>query len=80
LPHNPRESLSGAHIFGPPILSAAGIRDHRAIGLALGVASHAIGTARAFQISDTAGAFSTLGMILNSLLTVALAPIILGAL
>jgi putative effector of murein hydrolase len=66
--------------FGPPILSAAGVRDHRAIGLALGVASHAIGTARAFQISDTAGAFSTLGMILNALLTVALAPIILGAL
>ena len=66
--------------FGPPILAAAGVRDHRAIGLALGVASHAIGTARAFQISDTAGAFSTLGMILNALLTVALAPIVLGAL
>jgi putative effector of murein hydrolase len=66
--------------FGPPIMAAVGVRDHRAIGLALGVASHAIGTARAFQISDTAGAFSTLGMILNALLTVALAPIVLGAL
>jgi predicted murein hydrolase (TIGR00659 family) len=63
--------------FGPAILAAANVRDHRAIGLALGVASHAIGTARAFQISETAGAFASLGMILNALLTIALAPLAL---
>ena len=44
------------------------------MGFALGVTSHAIGTARAFQVSDRAGAFASVGMILNALLTVGLAP------
>lgn len=66
--------------FGPPILRTAGVRDDRATGFALGVASHAIGTARAFQISDAAGAFASLGMILNGLLTIVLVPLALAAL
>lgn len=61
--------------FGPALLDFGGVTDDRARGFALGVASHAIGTARAFQISETAGAFASIGMILNGLLTVALAPI-----
>jgi putative effector of murein hydrolase len=65
--------------FGPPILASVGIVDHRAVGLAIGVASHVIGTARAFQISDQAGAFATIGMILNALMTILLVPIVLGA-
>lgn len=63
--------------FGPSILDAAGVLDHRAKGFALGVASHAIGTARAFQISEVAGAFASLGMILNGLLTMLLVPLVL---
>lgn len=55
--------------FGPTILARAGVVDDRAKGFALGVASHAIGTARAFQISETAGAFASLGMILNAIAT-----------
>jgi predicted murein hydrolase (TIGR00659 family) len=66
--------------FGPGILALAGVTDHRAVGFAMGVASHAIGTARAFQISDRAGAFASLGMILNALLTMALVPVALMAL
>lgn len=66
--------LFGAMV-GPAMLAAAGIRDERAVGFAIGVAAHAIGTARAFQISETAGAFASLGMILNAVLTVALAPL-----
>jgi len=62
-------------VFGPAILKSVHVRDDRAVGFALGVASHAIGTARAFQISETAGAFSTLGMILNAILTIVLAPL-----
>jgi putative effector of murein hydrolase len=69
--------LFGAMI-GPSLLSAIGVRDHRAVGFAIGIAAHAIGTARAFQISETAGAFATLGMILNAILTVALAPLALS--
>lgn len=65
-------------VAGPRILIAAGIRDERAAGFALGVVSHAIGTARAFQISHTAGAFASLGLVLNALLTVMLAPMILS--
>ena len=38
------------------------IKDDRIIGFALGLNGHAIGTARAFEISPTAGAFSSLGM------------------
>lgn len=63
--------------LGPSVLRAAGVNDHRAMGFALGVASHAIGTAKAFQISDVAGAFSTLGMILNAILTIILVPVAL---
>jgi predicted murein hydrolase (TIGR00659 family) len=62
-------------MFGPVVLDRLGILDHRAKGFALGVASHAIGTARAFQISEVAGAFASLGMILNVLLTIALVPV-----
>ncbi len=69
--------LFGA-VFGPAILRAAGIKDERAIGLALGAASHAIGTARALGISEACGAFASLGMILNSLLTIVLAPLALS--
>jgi len=64
-------------VFGPAILRLIGIKDERAAGFALGVASHAIGTARAFQISDVAGAFASLGMILNALMTIAIVPLVM---
>jgi predicted murein hydrolase (TIGR00659 family) len=62
--------------FGPTILETSGVRDDRAIGFALGLAAHGIGTARAFQISETAGAFASLGMILNVLVTLVLVPFV----
>lgn len=52
-------------------------RDPALQGFALGLASHGIGTARAFQIGEQAGAFSALAMGLNGLLTAALLPIML---
>ena len=64
-------------VFGPSILAMAGVRDPRAVGFALGLASHAIGTARAFQISEVTGSFASLGMILNAILTIALVPLLL---
>lgn len=51
-----------------------GVRDSAVGGFALGVAAHGIGTARAFQINDTMGAFAALGMGLNGLLTASLLP------
>ncbi len=66
--------------FGPSILEAGGVRDERAKGFALGLASHGIGTARAFQISETAGVFASIGMILNALLTILLVPLLVALL
>jgi putative effector of murein hydrolase len=45
------------------------IESEVARGFALGLAAHGVGTARAFQIHPTAGAFAALGMGLNGLFT-----------
>ena len=60
-----------------PMLNALGLSDWRARGFATGVAAHGIGTARAFQVHDTAGAFASIGMGLNAVLTAVLAPLVL---
>lgn len=68
-------------IFGAvvvtPLFNALGLRDWRARGLAVGVAAHGIGTARALQVHPTAGAFAGIGMGLNAVLTAVLAPLVL---
>ncbi len=51
-----------------------GIDDPAVRGFALGTASHGIGTARAFQVGEQAGAFAALAMGLNGLLTAVLLP------
>jgi predicted murein hydrolase (TIGR00659 family) len=66
--------------FGPMILKAGGVRDERAVGLALGIAGNALGVVRAFQMSETVGAFASVGMILNALLTILFVPLFLTAL
>ncbi len=53
------------------------IEDHAVRGFAIGVAAHGIGTARAFQVSEQAGAFAALAMGLNGLMTALLLPILL---
>jgi predicted murein hydrolase (TIGR00659 family) len=55
-------------------------RDPAVRGFALGVASHGIGTARAFQLGEQTGAFSALAMGLNGLLTAALLPVLMPSL
>src|SRR5271166_5670409 len=49
-------------VCGPATVRLMGISDVRILGLAMGIGSHGIGTARAFQFGDVAGAFSSLGM------------------
>ena len=61
-------------MLGPPLLNRLGIKDWAARGLAIGVASHGIGTARALQVNEIAGAFAGLGMGLNALATSILVP------
>ncbi len=52
-----------------PLMDILKIRDYQARGFAAGVAAHGIGTARAFQVNKTAGAFAGIGMGLNGLMT-----------
>ena len=60
-------------IFGSvivtPLMNALRIRDFAARGFAVGIASHGIGTARAFQVSEEAGTFAGIAMGLNGALT-----------
>jgi putative effector of murein hydrolase len=46
----------------------------------MGLAAHGVGTARAFQIHPTAGAFAALGMGLNGMLTAFWLPPLVHAL
>ncbi|MEY9981846.1 putative murein hydrolase (TIGR00659 family) [Bradyrhizobium yuanmingense] len=61
-------------IIVTPLMNWTGIIDFRARGFAAGIAAHGIGTARAFQVDEIAGVFSSLGMGLNALLTSFLVP------
>jgi len=65
-------------MIGPIVLNIMGVRDMGARGLAMGTSSHGIGTARALQVSELAGAFSGLAMGLNALATAILLPILWG--
>ncbi|MFW5680322.1 MAG: LrgB family protein [Pseudomonadota bacterium] len=62
--------------LGPLALRLAGIRDPRAQGLAYGVAAHGLGTARALQTSQVAGAFAGIAIGLNALATAILLPLL----
>lgn len=64
-------------IIATPFLNLLGVRDWRARGFAVGVAAHGIGTARAFQVNETAGAFASIGMGLNAILTAIIAPLLM---
>ena len=61
-------------MLGPPLMTLIGVRNWEARGLAMGVASHGIGTARALQVNDIAGAFAGLGMGINALATALFLP------
>ncbi len=59
-----------------PLLNLLGLKDYAARGFAVGVASHGIGTARAFQVSELAGAFAGIAMGLNALATAVIVPLL----
>ncbi|MBY4897324.1 LrgB family protein [Cupriavidus sp. AU9028] len=58
------------------LLNLLRVRDYSVRGFATGLAAHGIGTARAFQVSEEAGAFAALGMGLNGVLTAVLVPLV----
>nr|WP_284701434.1 LrgB family protein [Rhodoplanes tepidamans] len=60
-----------------PLMNALGLTNYAARGFAAGLASHGIGTARAFQVDPLAGTFAGIALGLNGLLTAVLVPILL---
>lgn len=58
------------------LLGLLRIRDPGVRGFAMGLASHGLGTARAFQLDAEAGAFAGLAMGLNGALTALLVPVL----
>ena len=68
--------VSGA-VMAKYVLDGLRITDHGVRGFAAGLSAHGIGTARAFQVSEQAGAFAGLGMGLNGLVTALLVPLLL---
>lgn len=59
-----------------PLMTLLRIRDWRARGFAAGLAAHGIGTARAFQVNEIAGAYAGIAMALNALLTSMIVPLL----
>jgi predicted murein hydrolase (TIGR00659 family) len=64
-------------IMVTPLMNALRIRDYAARGFAVGLASHGIGTARAFAVSSVAGTFAGIAMGLNAVVTALLVPLLL---
>ncbi len=62
-------------LLAPMVFRMSKIDDDRWQGFILGVTAHAIGTAKAFEISPRCGAFSTLGMGLNGIWTSVFLPL-----
>lgn len=68
--------ISGA-IMARGLLNLLRIQDPAVRGFAVGITAHAIGTARAIQVNETAGAFAALAMGLNGVATALLLPLLL---
>ena len=64
-------------IIGYRTMSIIKLRDDISKGLAMGTASHAVGTAASMEVSPIHGVYATLGLIINGVLTSLFAPIIL---
>lgn len=63
-------------LIGPSILRLVGIKSKLAIGLSIGSASHALGTARALELGAVEGAASGLAIGVMGLLTALILPIL----
>jgi predicted murein hydrolase (TIGR00659 family) len=69
--------ITGA-IVVTPLMNLLRLKNYAARGFAAGLASHGIGTARAFQVSAVAGTFAGIALGLNGLLTALLVPVVIN--
>jgi len=65
-------------MLGRFVLNATRVKPWWQRGFALGVASHGIGTSRAFSIHPQAGAYASLGMGLHGVLGAVLIPMLMA--
>lgn len=65
-------------VFGPALLDRLRVHDRRIRGLAVGAASHGIGTSRSLHDDATEGAFAGLSMGVTALLTSLLVPLVIS--
>ena len=65
-------------VFGTKWFDLLRIRDDSVRGIAMGVAAHGIGTARAFQVSAEMGAFAGLAMALSAFTASVILPWLVG--
>jgi putative effector of murein hydrolase len=68
--------LFGA-ILGPSWLTFIGVKSSKAQGLAVGAASHALGTFTISKISYEHGAYASLALIISAVLTAIISPILI---
>lgn len=68
--------LFGA-VFGFKVLSLGHVKSPIAQGLSMGTATHAVGTSAAMEVSRKYGAYASLGLTLNGILTSVLTPLFL---
>ena len=64
-------------MLGPFICRSLRIKDSVAVGIAIGTASHALGTTRAIELGETEGAMSGLAIGIAGIITVFLAPVMI---
>lgn len=65
-------------VFGPAVCKLFKIEDSIAVGIAIGTASHAVGTTKALELGEIEGAMSSLSIGVAGIMTVVLAPLILN--
>ena len=68
--------LMGA-VIGPSILALFKIKNPIAQGLAIGTASHAVGTSKAVEMGEVQAAMSSLAIVVTGLMTVIIVPIVI---
>lgn len=71
--------ISGA-VIGPTLLKVFHITEPVAQGLAMGSASHAIGTSKAIELGEIQAAMSSLAIVVTGILTVVIVPWIVSLL
>ncbi|QZE13287.1 LrgB family protein [Halosquirtibacter laminarini] len=64
-------------IVGEAFMNLLGVTNAKSQGMAIGTASHALGTAKIAPKSEQHGAYSALGLAMNGVLTAIFAPIIM---